>query len=287
MKSLLYATDYSENSIPALRFAWKLSRKLDVPLYVIHVFEISATFISTVSIAYARMEEAAFVKHTEKLREFCLEQLGVAPDKRKLITVVTEGSIPCNSILEKAELFKSDMIIAGKTGSSLVKDLLIGSTATDLIEKSPVPVMLIPASFTTGDIRNIVYATAFEQADIFAIHDLASWASLFEANLKIFHVSPKSEYAGEDQMEWFKEMLYQKVQYKRISFDLRFAEDICASLTDFLRKEKADLLVMLEREGQQLFTGLWHRDLVKRMKAEVEIPLLSIPKNMVRSPEFS
>ena len=287
MKSILYATDYSENSIPAFKFAWKLSQKLNAPLYVMHVFDISATFISTVSIAYARMEEAAFKKHAEKLREFCLEHLDIEPDKKKLITIVAEGSIPCTNILEKAEELNSEMIIAGKTGSSLVKDLLIGSTATELIEKSSIPVMLFPSSFVSGNIKTIVYATAFEQADIFAIRDLASWASLFGASLKVFHVSPASEYAGEDQMEWFKELLFQKVQYKPISFEIRFAEDIFETLTAYLRQEKADLLVMLEREGQHLFSGIWHRDLVKRMKSEMDIPLLSIPKNTVHSPEYS
>lgn len=287
MKSLLYATDYSENSVPALKFAWKLSQKLNIPLYVLHVFDIAATFISTVSIAYVRLEETSFKKHAELLREFCLEHLGVEPDKKILIPVVAEGSIPANTILEKAESFEAGMIFAGKTGSTLMKDLLIGSTATGLIEKSPLPVMLLPASFTSGDIKTIVYATAFEQADIFAIRDIAQWASLFEATIKVFHVSTKAEYAGRDQMEWFKEMLFQKVKYKPITFELRFAEDIFSSMTGYLVEEKADLLAMLEREGHQLFTGLWHRDLVKRMKGEMDIPLLSMPKSEVPSPGFT
>ncbi|MBT8210153.1 MAG: universal stress protein [Eudoraea sp.] len=287
MKSLLYATDYSENSIPAFKLAWKLSQKLNIPLYVLHVFDITASFISTVSIAYVRMEEASFKKHAELLREFCLEHLGVEPDKRKLIPVVAEGSIPANAILEKAESLDAGMIVAGKTGSTLVKDLLIGSTATGLIEKSPLPVMLFPASFASGDVQTIVYATAFEQADIYAIRDIVHWASLFNATIKVFHVSTKEEYAGEDQMEWFKEMLFQKVQYTPITFELRFSEDIFSSLADYLNEEKADLLAMLEREGQQLLTGLWHRDLVKRMKGEMNIPLLSMPKSEVPSPGFT
>ena len=284
MKSLLYATDYSENSVPALKFAWKLSQKLGVPLYVLHVFDIAATFISTVSIAYARLEESTFKKHAELLREFCLQHLGVEPDKKRLIALVDEGSIPANSILEKAESLEAGMIIAGKTGSTLLKDLLIGSTAAGLIDKSPLPVMLLPASFTSNNVKTIVYATAFEQADIFAIRDITPWAALFNATIKVFHVSTNDEYAGQDQMEWFKEMLFQKVDYKPITFELRFAEDIFSSLTDYLIEEKADLLVMLEREGQQLFSSLWRRDLVKRMKGEMDIPLLSMPKIEVPSP---
>ena len=287
MKSLLYATDYSSNSVPALKFAWNLSQKLDVPLYVMHVFDINATFISTVSIAYARMEEAAFLKNAEMLREFCLEHIGIEPDQKKLITVVTENTLASVSILEKAEEFGAGMVLAGKTGSSLMRDLFIGSTATGLIEKSHIPVMLLPGDHENGPIETIVYATAFEQADIFAIRDITHWASLFGAEIKIFHVSTKDEYAGEDQMEWFKEMLTQKVNYPKIDFELRFAEDIYKALSNYLREVKADLLAMLEREEYHLLSGIWHRDLVKKMKGESNLPLLSIPKNKEHAAGFA
>ena len=279
MKSLLYATDYSSNSVPAFKFAWNLSRKLDVPLYVMHVFDINATFISTVSIAYARMEEAAFLKNAERLREFCLEHISVEPDQKKLITVIAENTLAADSILEKADEIGIGMIFAGKTGSSIMRDLFIGSTATGLIEKSRIPVMLLPEDYEQGSFETVVYATAFEQADIFAIRDITHWASLFGAEIRIFHVSTKDEYAGEDQMEWFKELLAQKVNYPKLHFELRFAEDIYAALSDYLKEVNADLLAMLEREEHHLLSGIWHRDLVKKMKGESNLPLLSIPKD--------
>ena len=279
MKSLLYATDYSPNSVPAFKFAWNLSRKLDVPLYVMHVFDINATFISTVSIAYARMEEAAFLKNAERLREFCLEHISVEPDQKKLITVIAENTLAADSILEKADEIGTGMIFAGKTGSSIMRDLFIGSTATGLIEKSRIPVMLLPEDYEQRSFETVVYATAFEQADIFAIRDITHWASLFGAEIRIFHVSTKDEYAGEDQMEWFKELLAQKVNYPKLHFELRFAEDIYTALSDYLKEVNADLLAMLEREEHHLLSGIWHRDLVKKMKGESNLPLLSIPKD--------
>ena len=287
MRSLLYATDYSDNSIPALKFAWNLSQKLDVPLYVIHVFDINATFISTVSIAYARMEEAAFLKNADMLREFCKENIGVEPDQKKLTTVVAENTLASVSILEKAEEFGAGMILAGKTGSSLIRDLFIGSTATGLIEKSHIPVMLLPGDYQNGSIETIVYATAFEQADIFAIRDITHWASLFGAEIKIFHVSTKDEYAGEDQMEWFKDLLAQKVNYPKVTFELQFADDVYTALSDYIKEVKADLLAMLEREEHNMLTGIWHRDLVKKMKGQSNLPLLSIPKNKEHATGFA
>lgn len=280
MKSLLCATDYSINSIPALKMADTFSRKLNIPLYVIHVFDISVTFISTVSIAYTRMEEASFKKHAEKLKEFCITHLNREPDGKNLITIVKEGSIASNCIIEVAEEKDAGMIFVGKKGSTVVKDLFIGSTATALIEKAQTPLLVIPETYKAKDIRTIIYATAFEQADIFAIKEIVEWAENFDAEIKLFHVSTREEYAGEEQMAWFKEMLQQKVKYGKMSFELRFAEDIIGSLKSYLDEVKPDFLAMLEREGSSLIASLWHRDLVKRMKLETDIPLLSFPKKL-------
>ena len=61
MKTILCATDYSDNSTSALKLANVFCKKLKAELHVVHVFDISATFISTVSLAYARLEEAALI----------------------------------------------------------------------------------------------------------------------------------------------------------------------------------------------------------------------------------
>ncbi|NNK11221.1 MAG: universal stress protein, partial [Flavobacteriaceae bacterium] len=60
MKNLLYATDFSENSIPAFHFAAMLSERLKAKLHVLHVYDMKATFISTVSLTYGKREEIMY-----------------------------------------------------------------------------------------------------------------------------------------------------------------------------------------------------------------------------------
>jgi nucleotide-binding universal stress UspA family protein len=76
MKTLLYATDFSDNSIPAFHFAAMVRERLDAQLYVLHVFDMKATFISTVSLTYAKREEIMFKEQTEKLETFCKKTPG-------------------------------------------------------------------------------------------------------------------------------------------------------------------------------------------------------------------
>lgn len=285
MKTILYATDYSTNSISAIKLADVLRNKLDTELHVIHVFDISATFISTVSLAYARLEEAAFKDNREKLATFCKEHLKRANEDKEPVLHVVENSIESLGIIEKAEEINADLIIVGMRGRNILRDLFIGSTATALIEKSPIPVLTVPEKPIPSTIKNIVYATAFEEVDVLAIDKISEFAATFDAEIKLIHVSTKNEYAAEDQMLWFKEMLKDKVCYKKISFEFRSSDDVFNTLKDFLTEVDVDILVMLEREGHSLIPNLWHFDLVKRMKLEHLVPLLSYQKSSLKLPK--
>ncbi len=274
MNTLLVTTDYSDNSIAALKLAGRLQKKFGAKLYVMHVFDISATFISTVSIAYARMEEAAFKEHRTRLAEFASKHL----DSSDIEFIISENSIAANAILEKAEEIKADLLLAGMRGSNLVREFIMGSTASALIERSLIPVLCVPPDFQAERIDTIVYATAFEEADINAVLRLVPLAKSLGATLKLVHISTQKEYAGEDQLQWFREMLREKVDYEDLQIELRFADDIFVALNEYLDEVLPQLLVMLEREGHHLIGSIWHRDLVKRMKLEIDIPLMSFHK---------
>ncbi len=124
----------------------------------------------------------------------------------------------------------------------------MGSTTKHLIEKAPCPILSIPADVSHMPIKTIVYATDFEEEDVYAIRKLAEMAEQFDAEIKVIHISTKEEYKGERQMEWFKEMLHEKVKYGRIDFELLFTDDVFDALRIYLGDTGADLMVMLERE---------------------------------------
>jgi nucleotide-binding universal stress UspA family protein len=283
MKTLLYATDYSDNSIPAFHYAQMLSESLQARLYVLHVFDMKATFISTVSLTYARREEVVLREQAEKLEVFCSQHRGSKGATDSLTLLVHENSIPSVGILEKAESLNAELIVIGTKGSNLLQDLIMGSTASTLISESYIPVLAVPSVASVSTIEKIVYATAFEEADILAVRKLVALARPSDAEIKLVHITQKKEYAGEDQMAWFREMLENKVDYPNMAFELLFSEDISGTLLDYVRKEEGDLIVMLERENPNFLQRLWHQDTVKKVKMQLERPLLSFhKKNLTR-----
>ena len=274
MKTILHATDYSDNAITALKYAYELSLKTKADLWVIHIFNLS-TLSSDLSETYLLPVKENYDQKNTKLREFCISHLGNKFNSMNIQTEAIENSSVVRGIISKANELCSSVIVTGMKGKSALKDFLMGNTTKLLIEKAPCPVLAIPENATLNEIKTIVYATDFEEEDISAILKLTEIAKTFNSTIKIVHVSIKKDTDAQQEMEWFKEILKQKVTYKKLVFDLLFSDDIFTILYKYLDEVNADLVAMLEREKKGLLKKIFHKDLVKKMETISTVPLLS------------
>jgi len=275
MKTILYATDYSENSVSALRLAYSLAKKFSAKLIVMHVFDMPITLASTVTVTYLKKEKKLYVENRAKLKNFVDHYLDTIEMYMDLNFVVYEGTSVSSSIIEKAIKFNADLICVGAKGTSVIKELLLGSTANTLLKKSPCALLVVPTGSEKTELTKMVYATDFEQADIFAINKLAKIAKKFDAQIRVVHITTRNEYDGEGQMEWFKETLKQKVDYAKMEFDLVFSENVFEDLLWYLENAEADLLVMLERKESTFYQKYFQSDKVQQMVKKSPVPLLS------------
>lgn len=274
MKTIVHATDLSENAISALKYAYALSTKMKANLWVIHVFN-QATISSDLSTPYFLPEQENMEYKKIKLKEYCVKILGNDFSKLKINIEVIDNSSIVKSIISKANKLKATLILVGMKGHNLLNEFIMGSVSKQLIEDAPYPVIAVPANTILKDLKTIVYATDFEASDITAISKLIEIVAPFKSTIHIAHISTKKEYEGYQQMEWFKEIIYQKISYKKIEFYIFFEEDIYNSLYSYSKEVQADLIVMLERKKKGLFNNIFHEDLVKKMKTHTVIPLMS------------
>ncbi|MCK0144917.1 universal stress protein [Arenibacter sp. F26102] len=274
MKTILYATDYSLNSVAALKLAHLMTKKFDANLMVMHVFDIPIP-LSTVSVSHLKKEKRLLTENYTRLKNFCTEHLGDTWEGCNITFAAEENASVPNGILEKALHLDADLIVVGTKGTSALKEFILGSATTALVKKAPCAVLAVPETSELEIFKTMVYATDFEQADIFAINKFVKIANIFNADLRIVHISSKEEYAGDQQMEWFKDMLLQKVKYEKITFDLIFSDQIFEELNRYLDKTETNLFAMLERKDNSFVQRYLKKDLVKKMVSNITIPLLS------------
>ena len=106
MKTILYATDYSENSELALKYAHNMSDKMEAKLLVIHVFDYP-TFLDDISFkpeaAFPDLESDAFKKHNSKLKAFCKRVLDSDIATLNIEIDAIENKSVINGIVKKSE----------------------------------------------------------------------------------------------------------------------------------------------------------------------------------------
>lgn len=280
MKTILLAIDYSKNAITALKYAYAISKKMDVNLLVIHVFDYPTVLGTKVQEPFPHLEENTFKQKHSELEKFCKQHLGNNLEEINLSLEVVENKSVVNGIVSKADKSNAFMIIAGMKGTSVLKEIVMGNTTRQLINKAHCLVLAIPEEISYNPIKTMVYATDFKaDADIEVIKKLSGIAKMFDATIKVVHIATKKEYAGELQMKRFKETLNKKIAYQKIEFKMLFSNDIFESLRVYLGDVGADLVVMLERENTGFLKKIFHQDLVKRMEIYGKIPLMSYNEN--------
>jgi nucleotide-binding universal stress UspA family protein len=111
------------------------------------------TLVTVVSVAYTDDDgevETELTPYEEKLNKFKkrIERQGLVADAE-----IKAGSYayPPTEIMKTADEKDADFIIIGNRGQSLVQEMLLGSTATEVLQRSHLPVLLINMDLEYAD----------------------------------------------------------------------------------------------------------------------------------------
>lgn len=274
VKTIVYATDYSPASIAALLYASGITKALGVRMVLTHVYQLSAILGSTAEKAFPELSTASKSQERKKLKNFYEKYLGkVEDDSLVRFEPVAHTSI-IKGIVSKAMDWQAFAIFMGMKMQNKLREVIVGSTVGSLFGTSPCPVWAIPSDTVYAPLETIVYASDFEEEDIYAIRSLAEMASPFRAEIRIVHIATEKEFTGAVQMDWFREFLGKELSYKHIRFELLLSNHIQNRLVSYLKEEDVDLLVMLERENKSFLEKWLRTDMVNKMESYAKIPLL-------------
>jgi len=160
IKKILYATDLSENSAFAFRYAVNSAQQHGAKIHILHVLEEIKTNILA---AYYELEKLQEIREKGKeevkdriqkrLETFCQKELMKDPECRDLVasTEVVEGD-PAAEILRKADELGVDLVVMGTHGKGLLEHAFLGSVAEKILHRIKIPVLTIPIPKET-DIR--------------------------------------------------------------------------------------------------------------------------------------
>lgn len=140
-KTILFATDFSENSEYAFKYAFSMARKYRALLAIVHIINepVDLRGFYVPHISFESLEEEIEEGARKMMAKFCRTHIA---DYENYQTFIVPG-VPYDEIIKKAVELPADLIVMGTQGRSGLDHVLFGSTAEKVVRKSPVPVMTI------------------------------------------------------------------------------------------------------------------------------------------------
>ncbi|MGY5846948.1 universal stress protein [Salegentibacter sp. HM20] len=264
MKKLIYTTDFSKNSVAALNYAAGLSKLLDAELIVLHIAE-----------KVEKENEKAYLLQKHKdLEAFTSLHLESSQDDLDISWAVRMGN-PKKQISGFIKDLKFDLLIMGTAGLGAVERFFLGSTVRTLMTNSTVPVLVVPPNYQYKHPTNLLYASDYEQEDIFHIGKLIQLFKPEPVKIVVVHISNEDELMIKNLLGWFKQSLQEKIKYEHLDFSVIFSEDRLKGLQTVIKRNSADLVVILERAPRPERSGIFYNDLVQELQSKIKIPVLS------------
>ncbi|RMF01164.1 MAG: universal stress protein [Bacteroidetes bacterium] len=264
---VLCPTDFSQASVAAARWAVQFVDSLGGGelqlLHCLNVVSRSALFIKMDVVFRERAEEDLRILQTE------LDKLS---DRVQLGAYVV-NSDPQSFVPQHAAKHHFDFIVMGTKGLTALKDMTVGSVTAYLMDRSAVPLFVIPETATFQNIQHLVLGVDSHQVKAETIAPLKKLMQASGAKLTVVHASLQDG-LGIDY-DPLLNLPLERTSYEFFTIDQ--GESIPASLTAFCQERGGDLLVMVHRR-RAWFERLFNNSVVKSKLFQIEMPLLVLPE---------
>jgi nucleotide-binding universal stress UspA family protein len=159
MIKILLPTDFSKASLNAIEYALDFASGSNVTLVFYHSF---IPFDSVLAGAREKNREET-IKVEQELKNR-IEKLKVKMNENfpdvAIETCIDKGA-ESREIISYSEKNKIDLIVMGTKGASGLKEVLIGSVTSAIIDKSECPVLAVPSDYKFKSIQKILMPTNY------------------------------------------------------------------------------------------------------------------------------
>lgn len=275
-------TDFSNASLNACCFALELATKFKARIKLMHSYNTpeltSVTMDSSEMLISSTLNE---IRETaEKNLAIFLDKIRKYAAKKNLedIPVTTHliNGIPEEITLYTSEAEKAGLIIMGVSGTETRSFEPMGKTASRIVDKSVVPVLIIPEEMELKGIdqmKNILYPTAFDESDFSAIGKLMAIVKNFSLNVFCLHIGENESSWDKVKMEGLKTYFTNVYGLTGVKSDLVFSKDIIKSLDDYIASNGIHIMTITKRK-RNILSKLINPSLTLKILYHTRIPLL-------------
>ena len=270
MKSILLPTDFSSTARRAIRYALSIFGE-KVKYTLLNTYEVPYSG-TTMLISIADVLQ----KESEKgLEEELKVLLGEFPHLSEQIVTKTEMGVPETVVRHLNEKENYDLVVMGTKGATGLKEVLIGSVASNVMQEVSCPVLAVPESADLSVPVKILFAVDDSSLNegVFPA-ELASLVRRFDAELLVLNVVSEGEGKGVGNAEGTNRESMSV--FDGVKHSLHFVEDndVNNAIASFAEKEDVDRLALVTRKSD-FFSKLFGRSATKKMMQHTNLPIIA------------
>ena len=288
-KEVLIPVDFSDYSLTACEFGFRLADDLGCTVKLLHAFftpfyPASVPFGDSFTLQATDKDIYKDVKaKTENEMASLVSRIesGIAAGSIPDIpykTVLVEG-LPEEEIISYSKKMRPTAIVMGTRGRN-AKDLdLIGSVTAEVMEGCRTPIFAIPEGTTMrglSEMKRIVFMTNFQEREFKAFDIMMKFLKPYPLKIYLAHIAKKEDVWNEIKLSGIQKRfaeLYPQLQiaYKLIDQN----EGLEESLEKFVDENKIDL-ISLSSSRRNIFARMFNPGIARRMLFHSDTPLLVI-----------
>ena len=280
MKKILLPTDFSKNSLNAIRYAVQLFKDEKCIFYVLNTYTPTIYFVEFLPINpdYSGLSDVIkdnLLKDLNEIRDNLNEEFHNPNHTFETIAAFNTLVLEIETLVKERGI---DYIVMGTKGATGAKEVLFGSNTVHVLKNAKCPVLAIPSEFEFEAPHEILFPSDFG-IDFKDKHvkPIINIASAYNSRVNILNVSTGYELTS--QQEKNKKKLDKYFKETAHVFHSFSYQEVSEAINKFQLKTRVNLLAMINNK-RSFFENLFFKSTINQIGFHLNIPFLVIPSKI-------
>lgn len=273
MKNILLLTDFSNNSINAIRYALNLFENDSCHFYILHAESPQNYTTDDLILAGNKSVYDSVIKESkQKLAKLVTGFKSEFKNNNFKYHIIVDYDSLTDAINQVVKANTIDLIVMGTNGITGAKEVVFGSNTTNVIRDINCPTLIVPEGFIFRKINEILLPLDPQDAlSGNAFSNTSKFADRFSKKMHALRIKPSSENSTEEK----KDKKHLNYFLKNIDSEYHIVNDIPMNyfVDCYMQTHKIGLMVLLvqpERLLERFFMG----SPTTRISNSIRVPLL-------------
>ena len=281
MRKVLIPTDFSDNAMNAITYAFELFKYEKCEFYIMHVYQ-DEIYTDEVLLTRETIETTTKIvaDKSQKQLEVVLNEINrISPNPRHKYNIISANNVLLYEADKIVHDENIDILVMGTRGRSNDENLTFGSHTLQVLKYVQCPVLVIPKGYKYSKPKHILfpsdYMIPYKRRELKLVCETVA---PYRAKIDMLYISKSSKLSmrQEDNRDFIKEELCKN----EITFKTINSKHIVKSINQYIKENNIDMLVMVNTR-HSFFENLLFQSSIDELGLNLDIPLLAL-QNMNR-----